>query len=330
MKKIAAFDIGSNGIRFAVAEIDLDGVLRINTRIRVPVRLGAEVFSGEDLSEHTIDVVVKNFIEFRKILDHDQVMFYKCVATSALRNARNGEQLIDEVFKTSGIHIDLIDGQTEASLIRKAISTKIDLTRKDYLLFDIGGGSAELSLLEKGEVKGAVSLPMGAVRLLEIGKKAEGDGMAPERGYREYLATLDKDIKIFMDKYYKGPKPLRVIGTGGNFKRLSRLRKKIYQKKNVDFVYPDEVAGIREVVEETPLLNRQKRFGLRHDRADVIVPAIYIIENVMSYIPMKKIYTPDIGLIHGILYQVKDHLKGKTTHVARMKIDPNSFYRNWD
>ena len=308
MKKIAAFDIGSNAIRMAIGEIDLEGKFTILTRIRVPVRLGAEVFSGLELSEHTREIVVKNFYEFSKIMEHEGVIAYKAVATSALRNSSNAEQLISEVYEKTGITIDMIDGQMEAALIRKAIQTKIDITRKDYLLFDIGGGSAELSLLNKGEVIAAVSLPMGAVRLLEIGKNALNDGMSPERAYREYLSTLNPLIQEFFEKNYHSTKSIRVIGTGGNFKRLSRLRKKVLGIKNIDYVLPDEIAEIREIVEETPLLNRTKKFGLRHDRADVIVPAIYIIENVMSFVPMKKLFTPDIGLIHGVFFKICDEI----------------------
>ncbi len=309
MKKIAAFDIGSNAIRMAIGEIDLEGKFSILTRIRVPVRLGAEVFSGLELSDHTRELVVKNFYEFSKIMDLEHVIAYKAVATSALRNSSNAQQLIDEVYKKTGIMIDLIDGQKEAALIRKAIRTKIDITKKDYLLFDIGGGSAELSLLKKGEVVGAVSLPMGAVRLLELGKAAGSKDKACERAYREYLSTLSPQIQSFFDEFYHSTKPIRVIGTGGNFKRLSRLRKKVLGIKNIDYVLPDEVAEIREIVEETPLLNRTKKFGLRYDRADVIVPAIYIIENVMSFVPMKKLYTPDIGLIHGVFFEICDEIR---------------------
>ena len=311
MKKIAAFDIGSNAIRMAIGEIDLTGKFTLINRVRTPIRLGAEVFSGQELSQATRDSVVKNFVEFRKLMDQDSVIAYKAVATSALRNSKNGHQLIEEVHKASGILIDLIDGQTEALLIRKAVQSKIDLTKKDFLLFDIGGGSAELSLLKKGEVQNSISLPMGAVRLLEVGKKAAREGVSPERGYRDYLSGLNPEIQEFFSQCQLSVKPIRVIGTGGNFKRLSRLRKKILKIKNIEYVLPDEVAAIREVIEETALLNRTKKFGLRHDRADVIVPAIYIIENIMSFVPMKKLYTPDIGLIHGVLFKICDELDSK-------------------
>lgn len=308
MKKIAAFDIGSNAIRMAIGELDLDGKFSIINRIRTPIRLGAEVFSGHELSIHTRDAVVKNFIESKKLMDHEGVGLYKAVATSALRNSSNGSELIEEILSKTGIKVDLIDGQLEAALVRKAIMTKIDLTRKDFLLIDIGGGSAELSLLKKGEVQGAISLPMGAVRLFELGKVAARDGMTPERSYREYLKTLNPKIEAFFNQYFHSIKPIRVIGTGGNFKRLGRLRKKVLGIKNIEYVLPDEVAAIREAVEEIPLLNRTKKLGLRHDRADVIVPAIYIIENIISHVPIKKLYTPDIGLIHGVLYHICDDI----------------------
>jgi len=321
MKKIAAFDIGSNAIRMGIGEIDLDGHFSMETRIRVPIRLGAEVFSGQSLSLHTRELVIKNFVEFSKIMDQEGVCAYKAVATSALRNCSNAQQLIDEVFHHSHIGIDLINGQLEAALVRQALQTKIDLTKKDYLLFDIGGGSAELSLLRRGEVLGAISLPMGAVRLLELGKVAARDQVPPERAYRDYLSHLNPQIQAFFDDYYHSLKPIRVIGTGGNFKRLSRLRKKVLGVKNIDYVLPDEVAAIREIVEETPLLNRTKKFGLRYDRADVSVPAIYVIENVMSFVPVKKLYTPDIGLIHGVFFKIRDELVGEASS--------EKFHRVW-
>ncbi|CAM9900593.1 unnamed protein product [Chrysoparadoxa australica] len=293
MKKIAAFDIGSNAIRMAIAQIDNKGNFAINQRVRVPVRLGTEAFSRGEFSEYLMDEFLHVFKTFKKELDHQDVEVFRAVATSAYRNSANAKKLGQLVLEETGIFIEQIDGKEVAALIRNAIQTKIDLTQKDYLLFDIGGGSAEVTFLSKGEPQGATSFPVGTVRLLELGKNAEKEG-----------------LKEFFAQVYPSKKPLRIIGTGGNFKRLTRLRKKILGKKNISYVLPEEIPFIREALEETPYLKRVKKFGLRHDRADVIIPAIYIMEKVMDYFPAKKILTPDIGLIHGLLYGIaKDELK---------------------
>lgn len=304
MKKIAAFDIGSNAIRMAIAQIDKNGVLTVTERIRMPLRLGTEAFSKGEFSPYTMKEALKVFKSFKKEIDHHDVELYKAVATSAYRNSKNSKELGSRILEETGIFIQEIDGKEEAALIRKALQTKIDLTQKDYLLFDIGGGSAEVTFLEKGAPKAAKSFPIGTVRLLELGKSAKEEGLRPIDGYNIYLEEIGPQIEAFFKEVYPSTKPLRIIGTGGNFKRLTKLRKKVLGKKNISFVLPEEVPLIREALQEAPYLKRIKKFGLRPDRADVIIPAIFIMEKVMEYFPAKKILTPDIGLIHGLLFSV--------------------------
>jgi exopolyphosphatase/guanosine-5'-triphosphate,3'-diphosphate pyrophosphatase len=301
MEKIAAFDIGSNAVRMAVASVDKNGVLTVLERIRVPLRLGSEAFSQGKFSKQTIREAIETFRDLKKIIEQENVERFDAVATSAYRNATNADQLGRAILEKTGIFIRPIDGRLEAALIRKALQSQIDLSRKNYLLFDIGGGSAELTFLKKGEAISSISLPMGTVRLLEIARQAEESGLAPAQAYLSYLEELRPAIKKFYEDHCPQDRPIRFVGTGGNFKRLSRLRKKILNKKNIRFVLPEEVTVIREVLEETSYLKRIKKFNLRPDRADVIIPAIYIMEEVIDIIPCKKIIAPDIGLIHGLL-----------------------------
>jgi exopolyphosphatase/guanosine-5'-triphosphate,3'-diphosphate pyrophosphatase len=304
--KIAAFDIGSNAVRMAIAHVGRDGELSVEKRVRAPLRLGSEVFSLGSLSSGTIDAAIKTFSDFKKILEHENVELYEAVATSAYRNAENSKLLGQSILEETGIFIRAIDGKEEASLIRKALQSQIDLNRKNYLLFDIGGGSAELTFLEKGELIGSTSLPMGTVRLLEIGKEANERGLSPAQAYRAYLEELSPNIIEFNEKFNPQERPIRVVGTGGNFKRLSRLRKKVLEKKNIRFVLPEEIPVIRNALEEFPYLKRVKKFGLRPDRADVIIPALYIMEHVLGHIPAKKVIAPDIGLIHGLIFELAE------------------------
>ncbi len=314
MKKIAAFDIGSNAIRMAIASVNEEEGLTLISRVRKPVRLGSEAFNTGHFSEHTINEFVRVFKDFKKEIIQQDVEFYRAVATSAYRNADNAHVLGERVLEETGIFIEAIDGVREAALIRKALQTQVDLSFKNYLLFDIGGGSAELTYLERGMAKGSISLPMGTVRLLEIGKMSEEEGASAELAYRTYLSEMGPAIQKFLSEVYPGSRPLRIVGTGGNFKRLSRLRKRVLGKKNIRYVLPDEVAIIREALEETPYLKRIKKFGLRPDRADVIIPAIHIMEKVMGYIPVKKIITPDIGLIHGLIYELYEEVHLSKEH----------------
>lgn len=304
MEKLAAFDIGSNAIRMALGELSKDGVLTIFKKTRIPLRLGTEAFTEHHFSQLTIEQAVKVFEQFKKNMESEDVTRFRAVATSAYRNAENSEELGSAILKSSGIFIESIDGQTEAALIREAIQSQIDLTARNYLLFDIGGGSTELTMLEKGKKRGSISIPIGTVRLLELGKKAEADGGSAEDAYLDYLRGQSSALNGFFKDFYPENKSIRVVGTGGNFKRLSRLRKKVLGKKSVRYVLPDEIAAIREAIEETSPLNRTKKFGLRPDRADVIIPAIYIIEKVMGHVPVKKIITPDIGLVQGVLHHL--------------------------
>lgn len=304
MKKIAAFDIGSNAIRMVIAHIEKDGVLTIRDKIRVPLRLGTEAFSQGYFSEHTMGEALRVFKKFKREIELQEVEYYRAVATSAYRNSGNAQDLGSRILSETGIFIEAIDGSTEASFIRMAIQTKIDLREKDYLLLDIGGGSTEITYLINGQEECSKSFPVGTVRLLEIGKNAEKEGLDCRKGYSLYLDELTPHISDFFSKKCFSGKPLYVIGTGGNFKRLSKLRKKILGKKNNNMIYPEDVSIMRKELESVSQLNRVKKFKLRQDRADVIIPASYIIEKVMNHYPVKKIMTPDVGLIHGLLFNV--------------------------
>ena len=315
MKKLAVFDIGSNAVRMGVAQLDNLGHLTITKRIRVPLRLGSEAFQKGSFSDYTINYAAKVFQNFRKILDQENVTEFRAVATSAFRNAENKEVLSKKVFEESGILIEEITGDLEANLIRNALETQIDLKQKCYLLVDIGGGSTELSIMDRGKLKGSKSFPIGTVRMLEAGKGKEGlsqiysDLVGEHKaGFQKFLKSNTKDLTG----------SLRVIGTGGNFKRLLKLRKKALSKKNIQYMYPDEIMPILRELESTPFLQRMKKFSLRPDRADVIIPAIYIILGVLEGLPVKKIYSPDIGLLQGVLF---DMLGGQFENVKVLKED---------
>ncbi len=304
MEKIAAFDIGSNAVRMAVAALDNEGTLKIIKRVRIPLRLGTEAFSKNEFSSYTIQHAASIFASYRKVIDHEQVNLFRAVATSAYRTAKNSSVLGQEILKSSGIKIEMISGELEAEMIRQALRVKIDLNQKNFLLFDIGGGSIELSVLKEGVVLGAESFPLGTVRLLEMVRAKSDNPKVQSLEFQNLILEHQASLKEFLSTHTSLMESTSMIGTGGNFKRLLKLRKKILEKKEIDFILPGEVRPILEELEKLSFLGRMKKFGLRPDRADVIIPALHLVLSVLSIQNIKKIYAPDTGLIHGILFSM--------------------------
>ena len=304
MEKLAAFDIGSNAVRMAVATLDNQGILEITKRTRIPLRLGADAFSQNEFSSHTIQQAADIFATCRQLLDQQKVGSFRAVATSAYRTAGNAPLLGKEVLKSSGIEIEMICGRLEAQMIRQALQIKMNLKRGNYLLFDIGGGSIELSLLQEGKLLAVESFPLGTVRLLE---KVRVKRIHPEIQSVEFQNLIlehQTSLKEFFKARMEGMEPISMIGTGGNFKRLLKLRKKILGKKESDFLFPHEVKPILEELESLTFFKRMKKYSLPPDRADVIIPALYLIESVLKMQSVEKIHVPDAGLIHGILFSM--------------------------
>jgi exopolyphosphatase/guanosine-5'-triphosphate,3'-diphosphate pyrophosphatase len=296
MKKVAAIDMGSNAIRLALATIKGNEDYFIFDRVRTPLRLGTEAFSTGIFSKETIQKMVSTFKEYKKRMDIDGVEEHRIVATSAFRNGSNSKELSDLVFKESGLLIEQIEGTVEAEMIRKAVSTKLSLEGKDWLLIDIGGGSVELSIFIKGIYMESISLPLGTVRLMQ--NINEGND------FNELINEYGPSMNRLLEKYTAEVKHFRVIGTGGNFRRLLKLKRRILPRGRGDRIYPDEIIPLLKIVEREDISQRMKKFNLREDAADVIIPALYLIDNIISRTKVKKIYTPDVGLIDSLFIEM--------------------------
>ncbi len=296
--RIAAIDIGSNAIRLAIAEED-----EIIKKIRIPLRLGAEAFSpSKTFSSSTIELASEVFESIADILKKENVSRYKAYATSAYRDAKNSDELAKAVFLKSGLKIEKISGELEAKIILGSVLHSMELDKKkDYLLFDLGGGSLELSKIEEGQIIGSKSFDLGTVRLMNYKRSVNGD---KEAIAKKFLQTQN-GIKSFMDNHILESKNLNIIGTGGNFRRILKLRN-LHIKKEKEYFNEDELFYIKDELEKLSYLERIKKFELRPDRADVIIPAMEIIGMVIDTLPVKRIYSPRTGLINGILDQILD------------------------
>jgi exopolyphosphatase/guanosine-5'-triphosphate,3'-diphosphate pyrophosphatase len=297
LQMLAAIDIGSNAIRLVIGERDSYGDIRILKKIREPVRLGADVFANGGLSPKTQEKAIAAFIKFRDILRSYGVERSRAVATSALREAKNRDEFVKDVFQASGIRVDVIDGIEEGKLIFSAVTHRLDLHDKTALLIDIGGGSIELTLVEHGACLATQSFRLGTVRLLEI---------LSQRGQKErYLPVLIQELigpaKAFLSDALKGHELDLAIGTGGNFETLGKLRVALLHKTSIFSMTRKELSELADHLLSMTIKERIQFLRLRPDRADVIVPAALVTIAVMELADVELLTIPYVGLRDGIL-----------------------------
>nr|WP_262914366.1 exopolyphosphatase [Sphingobacterium rhinopitheci] len=251
-----------------------------NTLLRVPLRLGDDAFIDKRISKGKFEDMVKTMSAFRSLMDVYKVSDYIACATSAMRDAENGGEIV-KACKESGIDIQIIDGSEEAKIIFNSnLSDKIDKD-KVYLYIDVGGGSTEISLFANGTLVSSRSFNLGTIRILDNQDNPE---------------TWD-DMRIWVKEITKGYKNIYGIGTGGNINKLSRIANAkddmpiTYAKLNAIYLYLNSFS----------MKDRIQNLGLRSDRADVIIPASEIFLTIMKVGHLKNIVAPRVGMVDGII-----------------------------
>ncbi len=308
MPRFAAIDVGSNALRLLVVEANSASDVHELAAERAPVRLGKEVFLNGRLAPTAVSAACEALRRFRDILDLHKVERYRAVATSAVREAENGSLLVERARREAGIELEVIEGGEEARLVRLGIVGRLELRDRRALLLDLGGGSLELSLVDRGTLQASKSLPIGTVRLLEaFGDKP--DGGAQEEMAREYV---ERQLREAFSEIAPGTFDV-CVGTGGNFDTLAQLCPAA-EPVAAEPVEGGAVAARRDPSIDLPALRallprltvlspdeRRAAFGLRPDRADVIVPAAEIILGVAKAFGVERIVAPGIGLKDGVL-----------------------------
>lgn len=291
---IAAIDIGSNAARLLINEVkpgkEKPEFTKLNL-LRIPLRLGIDVFSKGEIGAERKEMVISSMKIFRQLMEVYKVEHYRACATSAMRDAKNGQEIIDIVKDQADIDIEIITGDEEATLIyENHIAEGLD---KDfaYLYVDVGGGSTELTFYENNKMKYEHSFNIGTIRLM--------NGLVPETSWEE----MKNEIK---DKI-KSKKPIVAIGSGGNINKIFSLSKTKDGK-------PMPVSVIKKYLKEMQLLSVEERmqlYQMREDRADVLVPALLIFNNVMTWAEIKHIYVPKISVADGLVKSIYYNLKKK-------------------
>lgn len=284
----AAIDIGSNAVRLLIKRVSrnvANGEEKLSKEIllRVPLRLGFDVFSKGKISKDKSKKLLRLMKSYRQLMEIYGVTRYRACATSAMRDSRNGFKLIRSIKKKAGIRIDIIDGQEEARMIYDNHLECVEDRKGNYMYVDVGGGSTEVNLLAEGELVYSRSFNIGTVRLLT--------GGVTEAAWTRMGEEIKEQARQFGT--------INIIGSGGNINKLYKLIDK-KDKKRKQF----SIGALQEIYDQLAPMSDQARmdaFDLKPDRADVIVPAARIFLFIAQAIHAEHIYVPVIGLSDGII-----------------------------
>ncbi|MEL0456235.1 exopolyphosphatase [Flavobacteriaceae bacterium SZ-1-7] len=288
IKKYAAIDIGSNAVRLLISNIiEQKGKpvqFKKNSLVRVPIRLGADVFIKKRISKENTQRMVDTMLAFNLLMKSHKVVKYKACATSAMRESENGRKVVDLILKNSGISIDIIDGEEEASIIAATDLNKYIDPDKTYLYVDVGGGSTEFTIIDRGNQVVSRSFKIGTVRLLN------------DMVLKETWQELEK----WIGEHVKGYDKIDVLGSGGNINKIFKISGKNLGKP-LSYFY---MTSYYNTLQTYSYEERITELDLNQDRADVIIPAMRIYLSAMKWSGAKNIYVPKIGLADGIIKSI--------------------------
>jgi exopolyphosphatase / guanosine-5'-triphosphate,3'-diphosphate pyrophosphatase len=285
IKKYAAIDIGSNAMRLLITYIveqeGKESQFNKNSLVRVPIRLGQDSFTVGEISDENIDRMIDAMKAFRLLMKVHKVEKYKALATSAMREAYNGKEVVEIIKEKAGVEIEIIDGKKEAIIIASTDLHYLLKSDKTYLYVDVGGGSTEFSLFSNGKIVVSKSFKAGTVRFL--------NKMVSNIVWEE----MEKWIKTNTQDYDE----VILIGSGGNINKLFKMSGKL-QDKPLSYIYLNsQYAYLNSLTYE----QRISELALNPDRSDVIIPATQIYLNAMKWSGARNIYVPKIGLSDGIV-----------------------------
>lgn len=284
--RLAAIDIGSNGARLLIKNFRTteDGTQQISRvmYMRVPLRLGSDVFTLGKISKERMLMMKHMLKAFKQIMKLNQVDDYRACATSAMRDAENGKKVLNKLRKSTGIDIEIINGREEARLLCNNIVENIGSAKGNYAYIDVGGGSTEISLLHDGALTHSQSYNIGTLRML--------GGMVSKK-------TVEK-MKADLKRFAKDMPDIRIIGSGGNINKLFKLT---HAKRENRYVTVDEIKDLYSKLKVLSVEERIEQYGLKVDRADVIIPAAEIFITAAEALGCDSVQVPNISLADSIV-----------------------------
>jgi len=288
----AAIDIGSNAARLLFAhvfEIKKEVFVENATLVRIPTRLGEDVYTENMITKDKADRLIKILKAFRLLIEAYNPVSYDVCATAAMREAGNGLKIIDRIMHETGFHVRLIDGIEEARIIR--LTNKMGFRHPDKLAMyiDVGGGSTDISIMENHRILGVKSFEIGTLRLLKnkVKKKAW------------------EQLKVWLLEYEEHFGSFHLVGSGGNINKINKL----YGDPVLNLLSLKKLKKAHRHLKSFSLDDRVEKLGLRPDRADVIIPAARIFTFIMKIVKAEDILVPKIGLADGLIYRLYEEWK---------------------
>lgn len=284
IRKYGAIDIGSNAMRLLLIMAINDGEkqeFKKVSLVRLPVRLGSSAFSEHQISNETLDRFVKGMEAYKLLMDVHGVVDHMAVATSAMRETSNGAEIVALVKQRTGITIDIIDGKREAEIIFKAHFKNTVFETGSYIYCDVGGGSTEVTILEKGKIVASKSFKVGSIRMLK--------GLVSNEVWNE--------MKQWVKAQTGDLHHIEMIGSGGNINKAYKLLNKEYP---TPMLY-HELKILRKTIQKMSVEQRMINFKLNPDRADVIEGALDIYYHIMKWADSSILHVPKIGLGDGMV-----------------------------
>ncbi len=285
--KYAAIDIGTNAARLLVGEVmskDQSFFIKKISYTRIPLRLGEDVFESGKVSKNKVDDFLKTMKAFKLISEIFDVQEVRAVSTSAMREATNADKIIDSIKEETGIKLEIISGDEEASLIfSNFFAMELDLS-VPFVVIDVGGGSTELSVFENGEKIASKSFNVGTLRILK-GKSDE---------------SVWENIHDWILKYVDLRSEHRIFGTGGNINKAHKMLGYSFEEP----IGLDEMKELRDKLARLTIDERIDQFQMKPDRADVIVPALDIFSYILNEIGANSLMVPKVGLADGMIYEM--------------------------
>ena len=311
--RVGCVDTGSNAIRFLAAEFTAPGEFKTLAYQRVPVRLGHQVFLTGRLAETTMEGAVQAFVSFREQMAELELDTFRAVATSAVREARNGFEFVGRILEQTSIHLEMISGSEEARLVHLAVGHKVELAGGKWILTDLGGGSVEVSLVDDMGMLWSESHTMGSVRLLEQLSEAQ-----PEPGgFRQLLSEYVSTLRIPAPAQYWSPSGF--VATGGNIEALAKLAQAPRDERGVASLRIGELDAAMDLLSHLSFQERVEQLNLREDRADVILPAAMVYYHLARMAGVDTILVPGVGVKEGLLLDLAEDLISHSTYEVRQE-----------
>lgn len=309
--RVGVVDMGSNAIRFVIADFVALSTWTPLVSERIPVRLADHAFESGVLSDEGIEAAVAVMERFRDVLAEHDARHYRAVATSAVRESANRRSLVRQVRERAGLRLEVISGAEEARLVYWAARSRVPLGGEPWLMADLGGGSLEVAIVDGDKLHSIESLAIGTVRLLEEFESETGGPDRIRRLLDEYMTGLR------FGSFEEGLQVEGYIASGGNIDDLARISGASPDERGVSVLPTQDLKKAIETLAGMTVEERIEKFALRENRADVILPAAMVYARLAERFGVSRIHVPNVGVKEGVMIDLVDGLTAGKGHGER-------------